>query len=96
LVLEFAASDADTFSFHIKNTDTVTVLQLLANITNHHQIGLQSREFAFGTMVTRIGNQENGSGGYWLYQVNNEAIPEAASACALTGGDTVRFFFANQ
>ncbi len=94
LLIDYAADHADTLGTIISHADSLNVLELLMTLTSGDSIAVETRRYAIGTMVEQIGNRANGEGGYWLYTVNNQAIPLAASDCLVSPGDTIRFFFA--
>lgn len=96
LLIDYAADRADTLGTVISRTDSLNVLDLLLTLTARDSITIETRNYAIGTMVEQIGDRANGRGGYWLYTVNNKAIPAAASVHAVEPGDTIRFFFAER
>ncbi len=93
LLIDYATDRIDTLATVISRHDSLDVLNLLINLTRRESIALVTREYAVGTMVEQIGERRNGDGGYWVYTVNSEAIPRAASAYVVQPGDTIRFLF---
>ena len=93
LLIDYAADRADTLGTIISRTDSLNVLHLLMTLAARDSIAVETRRYAIGTMVEQIGNRANGEGGYWLYTVNSQSIPLAASDCLVSPGDTIRFFF---
>jgi hypothetical protein len=91
LVVSYAPDSADTFA--AVGHDSIVVLEWLRRATDDAGIPLELKEYPFGIMVEAIGPLRNGDGGYWLYEVNDGGVPEAASSHPVAAGDTVRFFF---
>jgi hypothetical protein len=93
LLIDYAGR-TDTLGTIISRSDSLHVLDLLLNLATRDNIPVETRRFTVGTMIEQIGDRRNGEGGYWLYTVNSESIPQAASAYPVQPGDTIRFFFA--
>lgn len=93
LLIDYATDHVDTLAAVISREDSLNVLDLLRELTTRDSISISVADYPFGVMVEQIGECRNGAGGYWIYTVNSEAIPKAASAYVVQPGDTVRFFF---
>jgi len=93
LFIDYTADRADTLRMVVPTPDSLTVLDVLRILTARDSIYLKTQAYAIGVLIEQIGDRKNGEGGFWLYTVNSEAIPRAASACAANAGDTIRFFF---
>jgi len=93
LIIDYAQDYADTAAMILQGEDSLTVLDLLMGLTARDSINILVTEYPFGVLIEQIGARRNGDGGYWVYTVNDEAIPKAASAYAVPPGDTVRFLF---
>jgi hypothetical protein len=93
LIVEYSLQRTDTSRMFLTAPDSLTVLGVLQAVTKRDSVFLQTRSYAIGVMVEQIGDRKNGEGGYWLYTVNGEPIPQAVSAYRVSAGDTVRFFF---
>ncbi|HUU44702.1 MAG TPA: DUF4430 domain-containing protein [Acidobacteriota bacterium] len=91
LVIAYTPDSADTFV--AVGADSVVILDWLRAAAGSAGLTLDLEEYSFGTMVTGIGPRRNGEGGYWLYLVNGQSVPKAASDCRVAASDTVRFFF---
>ena len=91
LVVAYAADSADTFA--AVGVDSIVVLDWLRVASGNTGVALELEEYSYGTMITAIGPRRNGEGGYWLYLVNGQSVPKAASECRVAASDNVRFFF---
>ena len=91
LVVAYAPDSADTFA--AVGADSIVILDWLRAVTDSAGVTLELEEYSYGTMITAIGPRRHGEGGYWLYLVNGQSVPKAASECRVAASDTVRFFF---
>ena len=91
LIIAYTADSADTFA--AIGSDSTLILQWLRRACDSAGVKLEVKEFPFGTLVNGIGPRVNGDGGNWLYRVNGQMLPKAASACMVSPTDTVLFFF---
>jgi hypothetical protein len=91
LIVSYSETAADTFA--AVGTDSITVLDWLRTVCDSANLAVEIKEYSFGDLVVGIGATHSGDGGDWLYQVNGQMVPEAASSHHVSSGDTVRFFF---
>ncbi|MEW5874607.1 MAG: hypothetical protein AB1752_05425 [Candidatus Zixiibacteriota bacterium] len=91
IILSYASDNADTVS--IVPADSVTVLDWLRFACDSARLPLEVQSYPFGDLVIQIADRKNGEGGFWLYKVNSQPVPEAASLHRVSPSDTVMFFY---
>jgi hypothetical protein len=91
VIVAYSADSADTL--RTPHDDSLTVLEWLRLACDSARLTLDVQSYAFGDLVIQIGDKKNGEGGYWLYKVNSQPVPEAASAHRVAPSDTLLFFY---
>ncbi|MBI3871545.1 MAG: hypothetical protein HY304_00520 [candidate division Zixibacteria bacterium] len=91
LIIGYRPDSADTFAS--RAGDSLTALAWLERAADSAGIAVTRRTFPFGILVESIGPRHNGQGGYWLYKVNGQMIPESSHGHRVAPTDTVEFFF---
>lgn len=93
--LHFTATEVTEFQ-DVEVKANQTVLDLLTELTSQNNLDLQTKDYGeLGTLVTKIGEKENGEGNlYWQYFVNGTKPLIAADGYQLTGGENVEWKFA--
>ena len=72
-----------------------SALTVLTDAVGEHGIPFRTKEYAgMGTLVEKIGDDENGTGGkYWMYYVNGAFALVGADAYVVQEGDVVEWKF---
>ena len=92
--LQFSETELIEFQ-NIELEGSQTVLDILNKLTSENQINLEVQEYeGLGSLVTKIGEQENGQDNkYWQYYVNGEQVQVGAAQYQLKDGDNVEWKF---
>ncbi|HLC63876.1 MAG TPA: DUF4430 domain-containing protein [Patescibacteria group bacterium] len=93
-VLRFSDNNLTEYQ-NIVLTEKSTVLDLLKKITEENGINLKTQDYEnLGTLVTAIGDKENGQENkYWQYLVDGQMPQVGAASFLLSGGENVEWSF---
>lgn len=90
-----AISDtANATTTTVEAAPSSTLLQAMDALKQSGKIEFTTEASSYGTMVTAINGQKNGTGGkYWLYSVNGQPGSVGADAYKLQSGDKIIWEF---
>ncbi len=93
-VISFSESNLIEFQ-NISLSEKATVLDILNSIAAENEMVLETEDYEnLGTLVTKIGEMENGQENkYWQYFVNDQLPQVGASSFLLAGGERVEWKF---
>jgi len=80
--------------FDVEAKDNTNVLSALKKVNTQYNIGLETKKYDTGELVTNLAGQKNGDGGkYWIYYINGQASVNAIDKQIIKPGDQVEFKF---
>lgn len=94
LMVDYGNGKLSTFQ-DIPFTEGQTLLDILKTKFTSERIPFATKDYgSLGSLVTKIGSQENGVGGrYWQYWVNNRHPDVGAGFYKLKAGDVIEWKF---
>lgn len=92
--LNFTTTEVTEFQ-DVELKPNQTVLDLLKELAASNNLDLQTKDYGeLGTLVTKIGDKENGRDNlYWQYFINGAKPLVGADRYQLTGGENVEWKF---
>lgn len=80
--------------FDIEAKDNMTVLDALRKVDAQYSVGLETKKYDIGELLTSLADQKSGDGGkYWIYYVNGQGAVNAIDQQIVRPGDRVEFRF---
>jgi len=78
--------------FDVAPQENMTILDALINVSDRYNIGLETKKYDTGTLVTSLAGEKSGDGGkYWIYYVNNQMAASAVDQQIVRTGDKIEF-----